>query len=167
MAFNEKVSTIGEAGYHLAEQSLSQTLFEVNRVSQDPTHLLYASILYAGASLRFISSLIANGDGREKQHKANKETMLTAALMAARIIQPKDDGIESDFSARNIVAAIELAKTISKREDFDSLFDQNMLKTYRETVHERGLSLGYWDYLEDVGPTFDGFDIALKSFTKH
>jgi hypothetical protein len=111
---------------------------------------------------------MAQGETPEdKCENAGKETMLVDGLMTARMAIPNNIGIDVSFSPRQVMAAIEAAKLISGNKNIEKFFDQNMVGVFREGCQERGLTYGYWDYLEDTGPSFDGMSANISSFTRH
>ena len=135
----------------------------------DGTHALVGAVAAVGGALKTLASLISEGEpGEDIADKATKESLLVAALIAARVMMPSPaikGGFVLDFSPRNVVAGIEAACKVAG-ENMRPFVNKYMLASYDAGIARDELTLGYWDYLRDVGPSFEGFD-GLVNYTKH
>lgn len=173
--FNPEAQEWMEKGYSASETLLAGVLEKVGEaVKGEGTHKLFAAMMLAAAPLKYMATAIANGEEAEDKIKvAGKETMLIAALAVARCMIPvpgQFDQLVSNFTPRNFLAAVETASQIAGR-DLKPMLDANMLAEYQRGCDEENLTLGYWDYIDDIVPNFDNFgeDIAkfAKNFTEH
>jgi len=167
--FDSKVQEIASRAFVSAEITLMQHLQAVHDLGdKNGTTMVYVATVHAGAALQYLARAIAAGDtSEEKNDHPTKESMLVAALMCGRVIIPQREGIQVDFSARNVIAAVEAAKVVANNPYIENLLDSRMLASYKEAVQEKELTLGYWDYLKDVGPSFDDFSDKIVNFTRH
>jgi hypothetical protein len=167
--FPARIEDVANDTFQKAEADLIARLTEAYSISGDSaTAMIYIASLHAAAGLNYLSRAMATGDTPEaKCANASKETMLVAGLMAARVSIPNDVGVDVSFSPRQVIAAIEAAKLISGNNDIDKFLDSNMLECFREGCQQRNLTYGYWDYLEETGPSFDGMSASISSYTRH
>ena len=167
--FHPTLGEVGEKTFQQAEVDLIKRLTEANNVTgSGGTGMLYIAALHAAAGLNYLARAMARGDTPEdKIRNACKETMLAAGLLAARIAIPTGEGVHADFSPRNVIASIEAAKLVSSNPAIEEYFDPDMVEAFRGGCVERDLTYGYWDYLETVGPSFDGFGASISGYTKH
>lgn len=173
--FNPVIEQIATNGYHRGSKALFQVLTEIHEVDGNGTNYLYAACMAAAPALDYIAKAIANGgederdNGHIKARNANKETALVAGLLLARCIKPTENGITMDFSPRNVMAAVEAAKLVSGDAEIEKHISPPLLRQYGSYVKEENQTLGYWDYLDGVGPDFSEFGANIVSFstTKH
>jgi len=163
-SFPKATQDMGQKVYETTDQlthaALSHLLMDgVN----DRTSAMYVSLMSAAPAVRFVSSLI----GKERTRETSKELILVTALILGRMVQPDGDGVRVDFTPRNVLAAVEAAKKLVDNPAIAELLDPNMVRSFTESVQEKGETLGYWDYLKDVGPSFDGFGDNIVNFTRH
>jgi len=167
MAFHPQAEQVCIEGFGYAETLCQATTAKVQEiVPKDGTQILMGALAVAGGALKTLSELIAAGtDGDVITGKANKETALVAALLVARIAMPHKKGLQVDFSPRNFTAAVKAAEKIAGK-DLSKYLNKGMVDFFAKAV-ERDMTLGYWDYLKDVGPEFDNFSGQITNFTKH
>jgi hypothetical protein len=155
--------------HHQVDAMVSAALFKIASGGiRDRTSAMYTALMAAVPAVTFVSRLIAEvPEGEDQSELCSKELVLVAALVLGRIAQPHKDGTTVDFSSRNVLAAIEAASKIAGY-DLRPLCQSQMIKTFSEgIVEENTPSLGYWDYLPEVGPSFDGFADNIVNFTRH
>lgn len=167
--FNKTAEEYATTGYHKAGELLSHTLSRIyDAVPGDATTALYAAALQAAAALEFISGLLAAPVEGDKRSNMGKETMLVAALVTARTIipVPQDGSVNANFHTHNVLQALEAAKKITG-VDVEKFLDPNMLESYRKgAARDKRTTLGYWDYLDGVGPSFEEFGDNLTAYSK-
>jgi hypothetical protein len=169
MGFNEQAQSICCTAYHVGEQLARTTVDTVSQIEPlDGTHALFAAITTAGGPLKTLAEILAPGErGDDQNGKGNKELMLVAALVTARVMIPNETGIKIDFSSRNVMAAIEVASKVAGY-DIKPFVNRCLLDHYQGYLRQHeDLTMGYWDYLDNVGPDFDDFSEDISNFTRH
>ena len=168
-----KASDLGNQIFNASEKIgllATRDLCELN--PNDGSYGIYGALAAVGGALKHLAELISDGkEGENINGMATKESMLVAALLAARTFIPwrqdeENNGVILDFSGRNLLASLEAASKVAGTDLCGSL-NQHMLKAYRNGYAKREQTLGYWDYVPDVGPNFEGMNEALTSFTRH
>jgi hypothetical protein len=168
----QEASDLGNQIFNAAERLSCLAVRDICEINPDDgTYGIYGALAAVGGTLKTLAELISDAAEGELIHgKATKESMLVAALLAARTFFPwKNDeanGVILDFSARNLFASIEAANKIADA-DLTGFLNQNMLESYRRGYEKRPQTLGYWDYVPDVGPQFEGMSEDLKNITRH
>lgn len=168
--FDPRVSMLGHALIRASDDMLSNALTVADGIEPgEGSSKMLLAVMALAAPLQFIAGAIAKTpEGKQKTDGINKETMLIAGLIAGRCVQAAGEIGRIDFSSRNILAAIDAAaKVVGK--DMSQYCDPDMIKTYKKGLAEKGQEdLGYWSYLQDVGPSFEGFDgLAAYSSSRH
>lgn len=166
MAFHPLVEQMCQAAYQTTELMARASISKVGEIeSNDSTNALFAAICAAGGALKTLSELISNQPEGDPTGNGGKETALIAALMVARIAIPNKEGVRIDFTPRNIIAAINAASKLTEC-DLNAFVNPYLLQTFQRFAAQQGATLGYWDDLPDIGPSFEGFDNVVN-FTRH
>lgn len=165
------MSEFGLDVFHKAEMLATMAANKIGEETQDGTQAIYVTMAAVGGTLKILAELISAGKEGDSVHgMANKESMLVAGLYAARTFIPwkrvDDHGVILDFNSRNFIASVEAACTIAGK-DIKPYLNQHLLTTFGLAVQKSKQSTGYWDYVPDVGPQFDGMVEALTNLTRH
>lgn len=172
MQMHPKASDLGADIFHRAELFSTIASKQTGDLApEDGSYGLYGALAAVGGALKTLAELISDGEeGKTVYGQATKESMLVAALLAARTFIPWKDkdsnGVLLDFSGRNFLAAVEAANKVNETDVWDKL-NQHIVKAYREGYVTKNQTLGYWDYVPDIGPQFEGMSEAMTSLTKH
>lgn len=167
-----KAFDMGNDVFNASERLCAIAAHNISELSpNNGSYGIYGALAAVGGALKTLAELISDGvDGETVHGQATKESMLVAALLAARTFVPwkneTGNGVVLDFSGRNLLASIEAANKLAGFDLCGSL-NQHMLRAYRAGYEKDPKTLGYWDYVPDVGPQFDGMSESLKSFTRH
>ena len=167
-----KASDMGNEIFNASERLAAISSHQISALSpNDGSYGIYGALAAVGGALKTLAELISEGVEGETVHgQATKESMLVAALLAARTFIPwkneTGNGVVLDFCGRNLLASIEAANKLAGTDLCGSL-NQSMLRAYRAGHEKNPQSLGYWDCVPDVGPQFEGMSESLKSFTRH
>ena len=162
--FPKATQELGQTVYNATDKiALAALSHLLSQGVNDRTSAMYVSLMSAVPAVQFVSSLI----GKERTRETSKELILVTALILGRMVQPEGDGLRVDFTSRNVLAAVEAAKKLADNPAIAELLDPNMVESFTKSVEANNQTLGYWDYLEDVGPSFDGFGDNIGNFTHH
>lgn len=168
--FDPRIGQMGGNLIQAVDTMLSQALTAADKIDPgEGASKQLLAIMAIAAPLQFLAGSLAKApEGKDRIAGINKETMLIAALIAGRCCVANGAIGQIDFSSRNVLAAIEAAAKITGT-DMTKYCEPEMLKVYREGVADSDKTdLGYWSYLENVGPSFDGFEgLAAYSSSRH
>jgi len=167
MPWNPEAEKICERTFYEAEYLCRKTVHYVQQLDNNPAEVLMAAIAATGGALKTLAELIAAGsEGDNIEGKGNKENALVAALLVARVAIPSEDGVSMLFDPRNFTAAVKAAELVAGRS-LKPYLNKGMVDYYATLTEQKEMTTGYWDYLQDVGPTFSGFSQQMTNFTRH
>ena len=168
MAFNPEVEDFAKQSFSAAEvigRGIAGRVQEMEPL--DGSHAILALAAGAAGILRVLADMICVGrPGQDMTNKAGREAQLVAALLTARVFTPIEKGCSVDYTPRNILAAIEAAGKLADK-DLKPFINQHLIAAYSKFVEKEKLTLGYWDYLPEVGPDFSDLGDNLVNFVEY